>query len=212
MRWYVFTFLIFSLLLTSCQSLTQYSQSSSKETNEIYKHVERIGDSEYYAASEAELYFDSHISNWDFIDLVDLEYNENQSVHDIIDSSSNQIIKFAKTYRGTPYRFGGTTNKGMDCSGLVYTSFKSQNIYLPRVSRDMAREGQQINIQQTKPGDLLFFKTNRSRNSINHVGIVVDVNGDDIQFIHSSTTKGVIISSIKESYWQRAFTEARRIL
>lgn len=76
----------------------------------------------------------------------------------------------------------------------------------------MAKEGKRINLNQAQPGDLLFFKTNRSRNVINHVGIVVETNGDDIRFIHSSTSRGVIISSITETYWQRAFSEARRVL
>lgn len=208
MRQYLYFGLLFSFLLTSCQSL---SDLSLKDKDENYKRIERIGDGHYYANSEAELYYDSNMPNWDFIDIVEVEEVLNSALN-ALDSSSDQIIKFAKTYRGTPYKFGGTTEKGMDCSGLVYTSFKTQDIYLPRISRDMAKEGQQINLKQIKPGDLVFFKTNRARNTINHVGIVVDINGDDVQFIHASTSKGVIISSIKESYWQRAFTEARRIL
>ncbi|MBC9797736.1 C40 family peptidase [Sinomicrobium weinanense] len=123
----------------------------------------------------------------------------------------NQIIKTAISYNGTKYRYGGTTRKGMDCSGLVYTSFKEHNIALQRASYMMATQGERIKLKKVQKGDLLFFKTGR-RNRINHVGLVVEVKGNNIRFIHSTTSRGVLVSSLREGYWNHAFIEARRIL
>ncbi|GGX13061.1 C40 family peptidase [Aquimarina muelleri] len=123
----------------------------------------------------------------------------------------NSIINYAKTFNGTRYKFGGTTKKGMDCSGLVYTSFKKENIILPRTSRTMATQGTAISLKKVTVGDLLFFKTNKRKNVISHVGLVVETKGS-IKFIHSSSSKGVIISSLNEAYWNKCFAWARRVL
>ena len=127
-------------------------------------------------------------------------------------SKTGNIIKYAKQFKGTRYKWGGTTKSGMDCSGLVYESFRVHNVYLPRISRDMARKGAKIRLKNVQKGDLLFFKTKNKRNSINHVGLVIKKKNGDIEFIHSTTNRGVIISSIKETYWNKAFVKARRVL
>ncbi len=126
--------------------------------------------------------------------------------------TAGKIIKYAKTFEGTRYKFGGTTKKGMDCSGLVYTSFAKENITLPRISRDMAEQGSRVSLLKVEEGDLVFFQTNKSKNVINHVGLVVYNKSGVLKFIHSTTSRGVIISDISEAYWNDAFVQARRIL
>lgn len=121
------------------------------------------------------------------------------------------IIDYAKTFQGTRYKFGGTTDAGMDCSGLVYTAFQKENITLPRISRDMATKGILISFKDIEEGDLVFFKTS-SRNTINHVGLVVEAKHGEVKFIHSTTRAGVIISSLDEDYWKKAFVEVRRVI
>ncbi|WP_299243853.1 C40 family peptidase [uncultured Aquimarina sp.] len=121
------------------------------------------------------------------------------------------IINYAKTFEGTRYKYGGTTKKGMDCSGLIYTSFKKGEVVLPRTSKAMATQGDKISLKNVKIGDLLFFKTNKNKNVINHVGLVV-ATGKHIEFIHASTSKGVTISSLEERYWNKCFAGIRRIL
>ncbi|MHA7942965.1 C40 family peptidase [Formosa sp. 3Alg 14/1] len=123
-----------------------------------------------------------------------------------------ELVDFAKQFEGVRYKYGGTTKKGMDCSGLVFETFKAYNIELPRVSRDMAKEGIKIDLEDVKEGDLLFFHTNSRSNTINHVGLVVTSRIGQIEFIHSTTSKGVITSSLAERYWYHSFKEARRIL
>lgn len=130
----------------------------------------------------------------------------------ISNSKLRNIVKHAKTFEGTRYKFGGTSKKGMDCSGLIYVSFLEEDIALPRVSRDMAKKGKRISLTKAEAGDLLFFQTNKSRNVINHVGLVVESSSGELKFIHSTTSRGVIISSINERYWNNAFVEIRRII
>lgn len=125
--------------------------------------------------------------------------------------TKQNIIDYAKTFQGTRYKFGGTTSAGMDCSGLICTAFEKENISLPRVSRDMAKEGKSISLREIEKGDLVFFKTTK-KNVISHVGLVVDTSQGKVRFIHSSTSAGVIISSLDEAYWKRAFVEVRRVI
>ncbi|TJY37679.1 C40 family peptidase [Pontimicrobium aquaticum] len=122
------------------------------------------------------------------------------------------IVKHANSFSGTKYKFGGTTKKGMDCSGLIYIAFKNEQILLPRVSKDMATRGFPISVKEIKKGDLLFFQTSKKRRGINHVGLVTNISNNTIEFIHSTTSKGVITSSLSERYWQTTFKEARRLL
>ena len=122
-----------------------------------------------------------------------------------------QLINVASDKLGTGYRSGGTTPAGFDCSGLMYSTFKKFDITLPRSSHQMAEIGTEINPENAKKGDLIFF-INRGQHRINHVGMIVEVNGDEIKFIHSSTQGGVIISSLKESYYERTFKQINRII
>lgn len=123
-----------------------------------------------------------------------------------------QIIESAEDFLGTPYRFGGKTKSGVDCSGLVFSVYSINNVALPRRSEDQSLKGKKIEIEDAKPGDLLFFSTSGSGN-VSHVGIVKEIkNLGEVIFIHSSTSQGVIISSLNEKYWNKAFLFARRVL
>ena len=125
---------------------------------------------------------------------------------------SNAVVNTALSFSGVRYRYGGTTKKGMDCSGLLYVSFKEHDIDIPRVSHEIANEGKRIRVNQVEKGDLLFFKTRKRGKKINHVGLVIAVVNDDIKFIHASTSRGVIVSSLREGFWNYAFVKATRIL
>ncbi len=127
-------------------------------------------------------------------------------------SKVDRIVANAMQYKGVRYRFGGTTKRGMDCSGVVYVAYGSQNVLLPRVSRDMAKRGRKISLRKVKKGDLVFFRTSKSRRGINHVGLVVSHKKGVIRFIHSTSSRGVIVSSLSEKYWKKAFVKATTIL
>lgn len=126
---------------------------------------------------------------------------------------AEKIINSATENIGVPYKAAGTTKAGFDCSGLVFTTFNQFDIKLPRSSSEQAKVGIDLgkNISKAQKGDLIFFKTN-NRSKINHVGIIVEAKDDELQFIHASTSRGVIISSTKEAYYERAFSQVNRIL
>ncbi len=124
----------------------------------------------------------------------------------------NNIIGNAKDYLGVKYKYGGTTKKGMDCSGLIYTAFGKENVPMPRVSKDMSKTGTWINVKAIKKGDLIFFATNKKSRNINHVGLVTEARTGYVKFIHSSSSKGVMESLLSERYWYLAYVQARRVL
>ena len=128
------------------------------------------------------------------------------------DNRVYNITSFAMDFEGTPYKYGGTTRAGMDCSGLVYCSFKQEDIALPRSSKDMAYKGERLSLEDVNIGDLLFFETDKNRKVINHVGIVVEIDKGHIFFIHSSTSRGVMVSSLADNYWFDHFVMARRVI
>ena len=120
----------------------------------------------------------------------------------------DKIVNKALSFEGYPYRFGGTTDKGMDCSGVIYSAYISEKILLPRVSRDMATKGKEILIENVQKGDLLFFKTPWNKYNINHVGLVVEIKDNEVFFIHATTSRGVIISKLSEDFWKKTFLKA----
>jgi len=129
-----------------------------------------------------------------------------------ISKSINELLKDAEKYLGAPYKFGGNTSSGFDCSGFTVKVFEENDFKLPRRSADQAEAGSQIDIKDVKPGDLLFFAT-AGGSRVSHVGIVHDIGSDgEVKFIHASTSKGVIISSLNETYWNKAYLHAQRVL
>ncbi|HDZ13926.1 hypothetical protein LCGC14_1121880 [marine sediment metagenome] len=127
-------------------------------------------------------------------------------------TKADDIVDSALQFSGVRYKYGGTTKTGMDCSGLLYVAFGENNIKLPRVSYHMAEEGKHISLQEVSKGDLLFFRTSKRAKRINHVGMVVTVDNGEVKFIHSSSSRGVIVSSLREGYWNSAFVRAKRVL
>ena len=125
------------------------------------------------------------------------------------DERALRVIEAARAYTGTPYRWGGTTRAGMDCSGLLVTAFRSCGMELPRTSSEQSETGRLVSIYQVVPGDLVFFATKGQR--ISHVGLVTEVKGkDNVQFIHASSSLGVIESNLFSDYYRKNFVKARR--
>lgn len=123
----------------------------------------------------------------------------------------NKVIETARSYRGVPYRYGGTTRAGMDCSALVYQSFQSVNISLPRNSEAQSKVGKKVTEKQLLPGDVLFFATGKKKNQVSHAGIVTDTSKGNIIFIHASTSLGVTEDNLKQAYWKNAFLFGKRV-
>ncbi len=118
-------------------------------------------------------------------------------------SVSAQIIQAATTFKGTPYRWGGTTPKGFDCSGFVRYLYEAKGIELPRTSVQMYDQAG-ARVTDLKAGDLVFFASG----IVNHVGIYIGNN----QFISSTTSVGVTVDSLDSSYWGSRYVGAKRVL
>nr|WP_074022318.1 NlpC/P60 family protein [Xenorhabdus eapokensis] len=118
-----------------------------------------------------------------------------------------QLKDQLERWQNTPYRYGGMDRRGIDCSGFVYRTFSDRfGIQLPRTTSEQTQIGTRISKDDLRPGDLVFFKTGSGKSGL-HVGIY-EINN---QFIHASTSKGVIRSSLDNVYWHRVFWQARRI-
>ena len=127
--------------------------------------------------------------------------------------SSNNINKIlvnkCQDYLGTPYKFGGTTKDGMDCSGLIFVAFKELGEDVPRVSYKQADHFDEIPKDEIKIGDLVYFKVNSER--INHTGIITRIeNREEIFFLHASTSKGVREDNLLSKYWNSKFVKVTR--
>lgn len=123
----------------------------------------------------------------------------------------DNILTEASTYLGTPYRYGGTTRNGIDCSAFVLSVFgAAAGLTLPRVAASQSQEGEAIDKEDLQKGDLIFFSHGRR---ISHVGIVESVTEEgEVKFIHAATSKGVMISSLNDSYWGPKFRFAKRVI
>ncbi|MBM7649586.1 cell wall-associated NlpC family hydrolase [Bacillus ectoiniformans] len=118
--------------------------------------------------------------------------------------SADNIIAEAKKHIGTPYKWGGTTPKGFDCSGFMVYTHKQNGVNLPRTAAQMYKQGTAVAKKDMQPGDLIFFTTYKKGAS--HVGIYL---GDN-QFIHSAS-KGVNIDKVSNSYWTKRYIGTKRI-
>lgn len=129
-----------------------------------------------------------------------------QSDQEIMVDFGQEAVQHALDMVGTPYRFGGNTSEGFDCSGLVQYSYARAGVELPRTMEGQWAVSRPVTDTQLRPGDLLFFHQEGKRNS--HMGIYI---GDD-RFVHApSTGKQVTIASLANRYWRRHFSVARRL-
>lgn len=129
--------------------------------------------------------------------------------HKILRSQDGKIVRLLysqyREWKGTPYRMGGLSKNGVDCSGFVYLTYRTlADRKLPRTTRQQVNLGRTVALRDLRAGDLLFFKTGWATR---HVGIYIQ----DDKFLHASTNKGVIISKLSEKYWRKAFWVAKRI-
>ncbi|MCL2690282.1 MAG: C40 family peptidase [Chitinispirillia bacterium] len=124
-------------------------------------------------------------------------------------ASQNKLVQAAESYLGTPYKYGGMSRAGVDCSGytvLVYREVYGVN--LPRTSAKMWKKGRPLSVSAARPGDLCFFRMRGKKGKIDHVGIYMGNN----RFIHASTSSGVMYNNLKDDYYSKRFAGIRRML
>jgi len=116
-----------------------------------------------------------------------------------------RLLSQYKRWKGTPYRYGGTTLSGVDCSAFVQNTFRAKlGLKIPRTTRTQIKVGYKVNKSRLKIGDVVFFKTGRTSM---HNGIYLGKS----KFMHASSSKGVIISSLNNKYWKKTYLTSRRI-
>ena len=120
-------------------------------------------------------------------------------------SNLDKLYSQYHAWKGTPYKYGGLSLKGVDCSGFVLSAYKNvYKIRLPRSTKDQVKKGRLVYKYELQTGDLLFFKTGWN---VRHVGIYLE-NG---KFMHASDSKGVCISSVNNPYWKEHYWQTRRL-
>ncbi len=134
------------------------------------------------------------------------------TAHPILDAAD--VIDYARKFLGRPYRSGGKTPKGFDCSGFTSYIFKNFDISLAASSGAQYRQGHPVDLEDVRPGDLLFFSGRSGRSSVGHVGMAVEVESDGtIIFIHSATSGGIRYDRYPDGgYYSRRYIGARRMI
>lgn len=118
----------------------------------------------------------------------------------------SRIMEQYAVWKGVRYRLGGDTKRGIDCSAFVQRTFRDQfGLELPRSTSQQQDTGKEITRSKLRPGDLVMF---RAGSTGRHVGIYL---GND-NFVHASTSSGVMISSLNDDYWKKRYREGRRVL
>ncbi len=121
-------------------------------------------------------------------------------------SIQKRLAKHFRSWQRTPYRLGGNSKRGVDCSGFVQITYRDVfSRSIPRTTALLAKRGKNISPKNLKFGDLVFFKTSRK---VRHVGIYIGQG----KFIHASTSRGVMQSKLDSIYWKKHYWMAKRIL
>ena len=120
------------------------------------------------------------------------------------------VLQEASDYLGTPYKYGGSSKAGIDCSGLTSNCYLKAGVTLPRSAAEQSQFGEKVERDALQIGDLVFFDA-KNRNKIDHVGMVTKIEGDKVIFIHASSSNGVRFDYLNEGYWKDKLRDARRV-
>lgn len=141
-----------------------------------------------------------------------MEQIQQSALHNDPDAEIKALLDYAATFKGTRYRSGSSSPKGFDCSGFTSYVFSKFGYSLTRSSRSQINDGEKVEKNELKPGDLVFFNGRAVGKRIGHVGIVteVDTTNGNFKFIHASNSRGVTVSASEEPYYKRRYVGACR--
>ena len=121
------------------------------------------------------------------------------------------VIRTAESFLGVPYRWGGITRAGVDCSGLMVVAFQSVGLTIPRVSGDQYNKGKPVKRSDIRAGDLVFFSAGRP-GVIGHTALVVAVKGESVKILHATSGFGVRYDYLESTHWSKLYISASRYL
>lgn len=181
---YIF-FVLVLMLLASCGTVQRMTKGDMEEEDFI------IG----------KLYEDELVKEQPYVPKVERGKKPRTAYEEASDKGKNKkLYAVIKPWMGVPYKYGGTTKQGVDCSGFVGNIYReAYGITLHRTANDMQQDVKKVSKSQLREGDLVFFVN--SHGKVSHVGIYLH----DGLFVHSSTSRGVIISPLSDSYWSQHF-------
>ena len=129
-----------------------------------------------------------------------------------LSDDQKKLVKAARSYIGTKYKYGGMSKRGTDCSGLIFMSYSEIGKSLPRTSNEQSKIGTRIYIGELQVGDLVFFGAKPRSKKITHVGLITEINGKSVTFVHASTSRGVIENDLSTEYYHDRYIMAVRPL
>jgi cell wall-associated NlpC family hydrolase len=205
----IFSTCIAFVLMVSCAAPKPMGKTAGHSNNpEFMDGITLNGGSNTVKLTQKNQVHNRTRSSGPATDIETMEHRLN-SLADIRNGKrgNNSLYSFIEEWYGTPYRFGGSTKNGIDCSAFVQQLYDEvYNTGLTRTSRDQFATSMRLNnMNELKEGDLVFFKI-RSK-AISHVGVYLS----DGKFVHASLSRGVVISNLNDHYWSRYFAGAGRI-
>lgn len=123
-----------------------------------------------------------------------------------------KVVDTAYTYTGTPYKYGGSSKNGIDCSALMQNSFAGAGYKIPRTAQAQSKYGKKVGWSSLRQGDIVFFKFKSKGEKWYHSGMITSVTPDGIYFIHASTSRGVVISDLNADYYKKSVKAFRRVI
>ena len=188
------------------QFLIAHSYELYELENDLYNWITELKQSKMrenipkFSALVTGFFKDFDFSEFDVAELGKTEWKEDFKG---VSKVRSGLATYASNYMGVPYKWGGTTAEGFDCSGFTQYVLKSAGYSIPRTAGDQYQKATKIDLENVQCGDLVFFKNDAK---ISHVGMILSRKGNEVKMIHASSSKGISIVEINGSeYWKKRY-------
>lgn len=197
------------ILTLAIISIVTFNSFGSAKKSTFVDFTYRMSNYVMLPPTSIESMYEGDIYTLEIDDLFGLDEDMSEN------SIRGEIVDYAKEYIGCRYRRGGKGPKVFDCSGFTSFVFRKFGYTLSPASRLQGTQGEKVDITDAEVGDLMFFSGRRGGKTVGHVGMVIDVDKENgnVEFIHASTSKGVVIQKFPDGgYYSKRFLHMRRVL